>query len=245
MEDTVFKVQVRTFPSKGRARVHIDALDQIGLKEGDSALIVNLSSSKEVKVAIVADSLVESGYIRMSPEDMTELSILENDEVVVRRYIPIGEKISKNLKDGTDNVKKSLGDTKDTISDKIGSASHGITESASEAFGKVGDSLPTRDDLSGVVERAKLHLAPGEEKKLKQMLEKNEGAIKSYKVSQNYKEISGTGGISLPDEVLIAAVQRGEKVIIPGPGLKLESEDIVFLVGKEKGLKEAKLIFEE
>jgi formylmethanofuran dehydrogenase subunit D len=101
MQDYVtLKVKVRSFPSKGRARVHESVLPEIAVKEGDSISLmkypqVSDDKTKPVSVTAYGDKQVGKGVIMLSPEDIAALGVAEGDTIAVKRKVPLTEKITK------------------------------------------------------------------------------------------------------------------------------------------------------
>ena len=83
MEGSVtLKVKVRTFPSKGRARVHETVLPMIGAKEGEALLLAQYPTEWDKKTKTVAvtgygDTMVDKSLIMLSPEDIAALGVAE------------------------------------------------------------------------------------------------------------------------------------------------------------------------
>lgn len=101
MQDYVtLKVKVRSFPSKGRARVHQSVLPELAVKEGESLSLmkypqVSDDKTKPVSVTAYGDKQVGKGVIMLSPEDIAALGVAEGDTIAVKRKVPLTEKITK------------------------------------------------------------------------------------------------------------------------------------------------------
>lgn len=100
MEGIDLIIQTRAFPSHGRSRVHESVLPFLGVKEGDAVEVTKLpliedEKPKQVTVTIYADTMVEKGVLRISPEDIAKLDAKEGETVNVQRKVPITEAISK------------------------------------------------------------------------------------------------------------------------------------------------------
>ena len=120
MEGMELVIQVRAFPSHGRARVHESVLPNIGVKEGEAIEVMKLpliedEKPKHVILSIYADAMVEKGVIRISPEDIAKLAAAEGDTVLVQRKIPITEVISRKVnitghavKEGAEHMGESI-----------------------------------------------------------------------------------------------------------------------------------------
>jgi hypothetical protein len=138
MEGIQLKVQVRAFPSQGRARIHESVLPDLEIKEGESLEILKYPAkyddkSKPVSVAAYADTMVDKDAIKLSPEDMAALSVTEGDTVTVRRKIPLTEHIGKKAGEAGKAVSESAAHAGDVITKKAGGAGESIKKGAGEA----------------------------------------------------------------------------------------------------------------
>ena len=120
MEGIELTIQTRAFPSHGRARVHESVLPTLGVKEGDAIEVQILPFSEDKKpktviVTIYADTMVEEGMIRISPEDIAKLAAAEGDMVLAQRKIPITEMISKKVNKTGKAVKEGAGHVGESI----------------------------------------------------------------------------------------------------------------------------------
>jgi len=127
MEGIQLKVQVRAFPSQGRARIHESVLPDLGIKEGESLEILKYpaaydDTSKPISVAAYADTMVDKDVIKLSPEDMASLGVSEGDTVTVKRKVPLTEQIGKKA-----------GETGKVVSESAAHAGDVITKGASQA----------------------------------------------------------------------------------------------------------------
>ncbi|MDI9632657.1 MAG: hypothetical protein QXL43_00995 [Methanolinea sp.] len=111
------KVMERVFPSRGRARINEVHLKALGINEGDEVEISAGTGTKPVVVTVYADTLVEEGLIRLSPEDIAEAGAVPGGEVVVTRVPPMKEraaqavgKVEESIGKGIESVKKKLGE---------------------------------------------------------------------------------------------------------------------------------------
>ena len=101
MEDAVtLNVAVRTFPSKGRARVHESVMPLLAAKEGEVLLVARYPAVWDEKTMTVsvtgyADTMVDKSVIMLSPEDIASLGVAEGDRVSVTRKVTLAEKITK------------------------------------------------------------------------------------------------------------------------------------------------------
>jgi hypothetical protein len=132
MEGTVtLKVKVRTFPSKGRARVHESVLPMLEAKEGEALLLARYPAAwdektKNIGVTAFGDTMVDKSVIMLSPEDMAALGVAEGDSVSAIRKVTWTEKISKGATKAGGAVKGGA--------TKAGSA---VSKGAKDVAGKV------------------------------------------------------------------------------------------------------------
>jgi formylmethanofuran dehydrogenase subunit D len=138
MEGIQLKVQVRAFPSQGRARIHESVLPDLEIKEGESLEILKYPAkyddkSKPVSVAAYADTMVNKDVIKLSPEDMAALGVTEGDTVTVRRKVPLTEQIGKKAGEAGKAVSESAAHAGDVIAKKAGVAGETISKGASQA----------------------------------------------------------------------------------------------------------------
>lgn len=311
------KIQKRTFPSRGRARLNTSMLSELDAKEGSDLEIVNEALHKSVTVTLFADSMVEEGYIRLGAEDLESLNLDEEDTVIIRKKPPLPEQMKKTATETAEHISEHLGEAGETIkegahkvktetieaagaakgefvkaygrikeevtpvTEKVEDAAReayakaaekvtpfaerisGVTKEtmarvkeevtpytekvegkAKEAYAKVKEELPSREDLSQAAGVVMSRLKPGEETKLKKMLEASKGSIQIATISSQKVADNAMKDINLPPDVVIAAVQRNKEVIIPSKETRLVKGDIVYLIGKDDRLREAVALLE-
>lgn len=154
MEGTVtLKVKVRTFPSKGRARVNESVLPMLEAKEGEALLLAKYPAvwddkTKNISVTAFGDRHVDKSVIMLSPEDMAALGVAEGDSVSAMRKVTWTEKVTKGatkagtaVKEGTAQAGKTVaeGATKagTTVKDSATKAGEAVGKSAKDVAGKV------------------------------------------------------------------------------------------------------------
>jgi formylmethanofuran dehydrogenase subunit D len=143
MEGTItLKVKVRTFPSKGRSRVHESVLPMLEAKEGEALLLAKYPTvwdekTKHVSVTAYGDSMVDKSVIMLSPEDMAALGVAEGDSVSAIRKVTWTEKITKGAGKAGETVKE--GATKAGAAVKGGATKAGaaVEKGAKDVAGKV------------------------------------------------------------------------------------------------------------
>lgn len=118
MASITLKVQERAFPSRGRARINEVHLKALGIREGDSVEVSSGSDKKPVVVTIFADTLVDEGYIRLSPEDIAQAGAMSGAEVTVTRVSPVSERVKKTAGQAKESVARDVKKAKEVISKK-------------------------------------------------------------------------------------------------------------------------------
>lgn len=241
MADMEFIAQARAFPSRGRARLNTDDLALIPVNEEDSLEVYRTGQEKTISVTVFADAHVDKGSIRLSKEDLEQLDAREGDRLSVRKKPDITESIKKstdefarNVNAGLDSVGSNIGAAIDPGVKKIDSALMG---GAAKVTGAVG-SITLPEQVTNLIEGAKKTLSPGDAAELARILKANEGAVRSVTVAAG-TPVRMLAGIKLPTGVVVAAIRRGDDVLMHGPSLAVLAGDTVFLVGKEPGLSEA------
>ena len=131
MEGIELAIQTRAFPSHGRARVHESVLPFLGVKEGEAIEVQKIPLTEEEKpkkiaLTLFADTMVEKGMIRMSPEDIAKLGAAEGEVVNVQRKVPITESLGKKasqtgkaVQEGAEHVGETIGKGAKDIGAKI------------------------------------------------------------------------------------------------------------------------------
>ena len=136
MEGIEVKVQKRSFPSKGRVRVHTSLLADLAVETGTS-VEVDGGSGKVLTLGAFSDSMVAEGVVRMDPEDMKKLGVEEGEVVVVRRAKGITEKMKKGTKETTEKVSKGAKDVGGKVAKGAGSAATSVKKGAGSAAASV------------------------------------------------------------------------------------------------------------
>jgi formylmethanofuran dehydrogenase subunit D len=104
MKDVRLTVKKRAFPSQGRVRLNIAHLPELGIHEGDHVDLINETTKKSVTAAIIADTMVRVGHVRVSEEDLKTLGLNDDDEVLVRKTPPQQEKVKKAAADSGKSI---------------------------------------------------------------------------------------------------------------------------------------------
>jgi len=143
MEGTVtLKVKVRTFPSKGRARVHESVLPMLEAKEGEALLLAKYPAvwdekTKTVSVTAYGDTMVDKSVIMLSPEDIAALGVAEGDPVSAMRKVTWTEKISKGAGKAGETVKEGATKTGTAVKEGATKAGSAVSKGAKDVAGKV------------------------------------------------------------------------------------------------------------
>ena len=149
MEGSVtLKVKVRTFPSKGRARVHETVLPMIGAKEGEALLLAQYPTEWDKKTKTVAvtgygDKMVEKSLIMLSPEDIAALGVAEGDTITVVRKVTWTETVAKGAAKAGGAVKEGAVKAGRTIKEGATKAGKTVEKGAKDVVGKV---TPKKED---------------------------------------------------------------------------------------------------
>ncbi len=109
MQEVRLTLRKRAFPSQGRVRFNIAHLPDLGIHEGEHVDLINEISKKTVTTSVIADDMVRKGQIRISEEDLKTLGLDDDDEVLVRKALPLQEKPSKAAAKATMSVSKGVG----------------------------------------------------------------------------------------------------------------------------------------
>lgn len=143
MEGSVtLKVKVRTFPSKGRARVHESVLPLLDAKEGEALLLAQYPTvwdekTKTVAVTGYGDKMVDKSVIMLSPEDIAALGVAEGDTISVVRKVTLTEKISGHAAKAGSAVKEGAVKAGSAVKEGAGKAGDTISKGTKDIAGKV------------------------------------------------------------------------------------------------------------
>ena len=149
MEELRLKVQKRAISGRGRARINTDTLARIDAGEGESLDI--LAGRKRVTVTAYADSLVDPGSIRVSPEDLRELGVEDGGTVTVRKAPPVAEQVTRTAKETAGAVEKEIRSAGASLKGRAGTA----TKEAAKTAGKVSKELEkTGKKIAGDAKKA-------------------------------------------------------------------------------------------
>jgi len=173
---------------------------------------------------------------------------------VVEGAAPVAEKIEGATREAvgrikeevtpvTEKVESTTREAVGRIKEEVTPVTERVEGAAKEAYARIMES-PLRERVSKATESFISKLQPGEEAKLKQVLEECKGSIQTVTVTSDVIADKLVREIELPEEVVISAVQRNKEIIIPKGDTRLVRGDIVYLVGKEEGLRECAALME-
>jgi len=240
MDEIQLIAQKRAFPSRGRARIHSDVLTKLEIEEGATIDIGILDADKWISATAFADSLVESGHIRLSEEDLKVLGASEGSKLRIKKKPALSEQIRSSVTGAGASVSDGLGKAGESIkgasTESIKAGAAGAAAGVGASLGKAGDQFATA--FNQAVEAAKKKLRPSDVEVLQKVLKANKGEVRAVQVN------AGTGtrslsSIKLPKGVVLAAVQRGDAIQTTDSSFILVSGDTVYLVGESSLLDEA------
>jgi len=133
MDSLKLKIQERAFPSRGRARLHETYLKQLGIKEGDEVEISFEGAAKTGIVTVFADTLVEEGHIRLSPQDIAAIGAAPGSTVTVKKRPPLVERVKKGAEDTAGKVKEGAGQVAEKIKGGAPQAAEKVKEGVGQA----------------------------------------------------------------------------------------------------------------
>ncbi len=93
---TSVRVKRSAIGKSGRVRICKSAFEEASLSSGD--LVIIEYGSKTILVEGYTDVLVEDGYVRLRWNDLKRLGVLEEDEVALQPYQPLGKAIKRGIK---------------------------------------------------------------------------------------------------------------------------------------------------
>jgi hypothetical protein len=108
MDEVNLKIRKRAISSRGRARLHTDVFDALGLSEGASIDLINPGTGKSVAVSSFADSLVEEGTIRVSGEDIDAIGLSGDGTVLVKKTPPLPERAKAFAQGAAEELSRDL-----------------------------------------------------------------------------------------------------------------------------------------
>ncbi|MGA2104977.1 MAG: hypothetical protein ABSG06_06250 [Methanoregula sp.] len=145
MPDVRLTIKKRAFPSHGRVRLNADNLPDLGIAEGDRVDLINEIAKKSVSVTVIADTMVPSGQIRVSAEDIKALGVNEGADVLVRKTPPLKEKVSKaaaeagtSISEGAQKLDKAARKTAHEVKEEAATAAASLKKETKKASDRIG-----------------------------------------------------------------------------------------------------------
>ncbi len=246
----------RAMSGSGRARIHNSQILALGIAESEKIEVLTSAGTCLTLIAF-ADSHVSSDQIQISADDLKKLGIPEGGQVTVRRKIPVSEQIKTTSNQIAHQIGKGLTDLGETMSgkstdligetkqitqdiqDKTRIISEKIVHEVTPISDKITDvGRETAAKMSATVEAALKRLKPGDVGELKTILLKHEGNVRAVIVTVPTVDERTIRNLTLPPEVIIAAVQRADNtLVIPNSETVIQAGDVVYLIGKDQGLE--------
>jgi formylmethanofuran dehydrogenase subunit D len=134
MKELRLKIKKRVMPSKGRVRLNISALTDLGINDGGQIDLMNDAGNRTVTVTVYTDTMVEKDQIRISEEDLKALGLQDGDEVTVAKAVPM-----------MDKLKKTGAETKKNVTEKAEKAYQSAGKATKEEYEKVKKKLTEKD----------------------------------------------------------------------------------------------------
>jgi len=264
MEEVTLRAIKRAMPGHGRARVHSSLLSAIGIEDKTEVEVVTPGGAS-LTLTVYADALVEQGQIRISEEDLKRLDITDGTDVTVKRKVPMGEQVREAAGDLAGKISTGAKDLGETISEKTAGiregtsqAAHDIQEKARDISAKIAEEVAPLGEKIGeagretaarikelvptarfnqTVENGLKGLGQDDAEKLKSLLLESEGEKHAALVKAETAAGRTIKNLTFPPDVMVVAIQRGATLVTPGDDVMLESGDLVYLAGTDKGLE--------
>jgi len=147
MQEIRLTIRKRAFPSQGRVRLNIAHLPALGIREGDKVDLVNEATKKSVTTAVIADTMVREGQIRVSEEDLKSLGLDDEQDVLVVKTPPVDAKIKKMAADAGTSLSKSVDTLGKTAKKTAGDVKTGAEKAAKNVKKTVKKATGPKEDL--------------------------------------------------------------------------------------------------
>jgi hypothetical protein len=162
MQELRLTIRKRAFPSKGRVRLNIAHLDDLGIKDGENVDLVSEATGTCVTTIVVADTMVREGQVRVSAEDLEALGLEDNSEVLLRKTPPLQEKLKKAadnagaaISKGAASLDKSVAKAAGDLKTEAGKAAGSVKKGAGDASDRIGKAAKqTAKDVKDAVKKA-------------------------------------------------------------------------------------------
>lgn len=132
MQEIRLTIRKRAFPSQGRVRLNIAHLPALGIREGDKVDLVNEATGKTVTAAVIADTMVREGQVRVSEEDLKSLGLDDEQDVLVVKTPPVDAKIKKMAADAGTSLSRSVDKLGKTAKKTAGDVKAGAEKAAKD-----------------------------------------------------------------------------------------------------------------
>jgi hypothetical protein len=130
MHEVRLTVKKRAFPSQGRVRLNIAHLSGLGIREGEYVDLVNEATKKSITAAVIADTMVREGHVRVSEEDLKTVGLLDDEDVLVRKTQVSEGKIKKAAANAATLLAKVVSKPDDAVGKTAGSLKKGTKKAA-------------------------------------------------------------------------------------------------------------------
>ena len=236
MSDLVLTARKRAFPSTGRARINEATLKELGVNERDEIDVGRMAKDRWITVSAFSDSMVGLDEIRLSLEDLSVLGIEEGTAVVVEKNVPLREQVEKQVHAAGDHLAGELAGLKGKILETVEPVTAKAQATAQDAYSRVTEELPTKDDISRAIDDARKKIAPkfapDDAGTLLSLLYENKGAIRAVTIPPG-KETT-IAGLGLPAGVSAIAFHKADGgLVVPAPDSNVKAGDLLFLIGDE------------
>lgn len=212
-----------------------EGIERVGERAGEAAARVSEGMGKAGdRVGEAADRISEGIETRVDrAAERAGAAVGTARGEVTRAYgrfveetAPVTEKIEGAAKEAAAKIKE-----------EVAPVTERVEGAAREAYTRISESQ-LRERITKTTESVIDRLKPGEEAKLKTVLESCQGDIRTVTVTSDTVADKIVKEMELPQDVVIAALQRNKEIIIPKGDTRLVKGDIIYLVGKEEGLRE-------
>lgn len=153
MDEVTLKIRKRAISSRGRARIHTDVFDALGLDEGASVDLLDPATGKSATVTAFADSLVEQGYIRLGAEDIDALGLAEEGTVLVKKTPPLADQARTLAKGAADELAKDLAKAEQSVRAGAGAVARKADETGKAVSKELEKAAGTAAQKAGAIKK--------------------------------------------------------------------------------------------
>lgn len=147
MQEIRLTIRKRAFPSQGRVRLNVAHLPGLDIREGDKVDLVNEATGKTVTAAVIADTMVREGQVRVSEEDLKSLGLDDEQDVLVVKTPPVDAKIKKMAADAGTSLSKHVDNLGKTAKKTAGDVKAGAEKAAKDVKKSVKKATDRKRDL--------------------------------------------------------------------------------------------------